>query len=158
MDCLKRLAVDGITLTGHASYLLSMRRREAIKPLLNPRYHGLCSKSVPITDGLFGNNLATTLKTVSEAFDVGRKVANSKRSGVSTSANRDRPTMSRRGDHDFSAYQRDFQASRRDNFRRSRAPATFSRPPQIGQQTNYSRSKRPYNKFADSSARSNAKN
>ncbi|XP_038076366.1 uncharacterized protein LOC119744497 [Patiria miniata] len=71
---IKQFALDGITLSGNASYELSMKRREELKPCLNPMYRGLCSRNTPVTEKLFGQDLNGSMKQVAEAFKAGRKL------------------------------------------------------------------------------------
>ena len=71
---IKQFALDGITLSGNASYELSMKRREELKSCLNPMYRGLCSRNTPVTEKLFGQDLNGSMKQVAEAFKAGRKL------------------------------------------------------------------------------------
>ncbi|XP_071790451.1 uncharacterized protein [Asterias amurensis] len=58
----------------NASYESSMKRRDDLKPCLNPMYKGLCSRSTPVSDKLFGQDLNSSMKQVAEAFKAGRKL------------------------------------------------------------------------------------
>ena len=69
-----RLAVDGIAMCGFVSYEMSMRRRASMKPFISPKYRGICSRSAPPGEYLFGDDLQANLKKVSEAYQVGQKI------------------------------------------------------------------------------------
>ena len=66
---------DALTLLGHASRELSLRRRQAIKPHLNRELTGLCSDAVPITSQLFGDTLSASLKEIKELDRLSNSVA-----------------------------------------------------------------------------------
>ncbi|XP_071509229.1 uncharacterized protein [Diadema antillarum] len=93
-----RLAVDGVTLCGNASYEMSMRRREELKPAFNQKYRGICSRSIPVGETLFGKDLQTTLKNVGESYLVGQKVNSS-----------DRPRRRSFGSRRMEPYRHNFQ-------------------------------------------------
>ena len=57
-----RQSLDAISLLGHASREISLRRRIAIRPHLNENIAKICHDSVLITDSLFGDNLPATPK------------------------------------------------------------------------------------------------
>jgi hypothetical protein len=51
-----------VALLGHVTHqLLSMHRRQAIKPFLNKEYATLCSPQGPVTEFLFGDELQSQL-------------------------------------------------------------------------------------------------
>lgn len=54
-------------------FLLNTRRRDAIKPDLNPMYRPLCSKQVPITNLLFGDDLTKALRDIRDLNQVARR-------------------------------------------------------------------------------------
>ena len=58
----KELHSDALILLGHVSTDLSQRRRLALKPHLNKDLAGMCADMVPVTEHLFGDNLAASLK------------------------------------------------------------------------------------------------
>ena len=71
--------MDSITLFGHANCKLNMKRREIIKPDLNPPYTRLCKKEIKPTTKLSGDDLSKHLKEMSEVKRAGQqmqKVAN----------------------------------------------------------------------------------
>ena len=63
-----RKAADAIALLGHASQELSLRRSGALKPFVNKTIAHMCDENsgVSVTDKLFGDNLAATIKDMKE--------------------------------------------------------------------------------------------
>ena len=55
------LASDSMALISSANRELNMKRRETIKPTLQPDYKPLCSTQVSITSKLFGENLQSDM-------------------------------------------------------------------------------------------------
>ncbi len=72
VDRVNNLALDGITLAGNASFELSIKRREELKNVLNQMYRGLCSRSTPISEMLFGKYINATMKQVAQAYKAGK--------------------------------------------------------------------------------------
>lgn len=72
---ISRLTVDGITMCGFASYEMSMKRREELKPFFNPKYRGICNRSIPPGEYLFGEDLQASLKKASETYQVGQRIS-----------------------------------------------------------------------------------
>ena len=72
--------MDSIALFGHANWKLNTKRREIIKPDLNPPYTRLCKKEIKLTmTKLSGDDLSKHLKEMSEVKRAGQqmqKVAN----------------------------------------------------------------------------------
>ena len=58
--------LDSIALFGHANWKINTKRREIIKPDLNPPYTRLCKEEIKPTTKLFGNDLSKHLKEMSE--------------------------------------------------------------------------------------------
>ena len=58
--------MDSIALFGHANWKLNRKRREMIKPDLNPPYTRLCKEEIKPTTKLFGDDLSKHLKEMSE--------------------------------------------------------------------------------------------
>ena len=54
--------MDSIALFGHANWKLNKKRREIIKPDLNPPYTRLCKKEIKAVTKLFGDDLFKHLK------------------------------------------------------------------------------------------------
>ena len=50
-----------------ANWKLNMKRRELIKPDLNPPYTRLCKEEVKLSSKLFGEDLSKQLKEMTEA-------------------------------------------------------------------------------------------
>lgn len=50
--------MDSIALFGHANWKLNMKRKEIIKPDLNPPYTRLCKEEIKPTTKLFGDDLS----------------------------------------------------------------------------------------------------
>lgn len=57
---------DAISLIGHAFFLISSKRRASIKSFLNDRYAKICSRDIPITSFLFGDNCMSKLKEMGD--------------------------------------------------------------------------------------------
>ena len=72
-----RKATDAIALLGHASQELSLRRHGALKPYVNKTIARLCDENsgVSVTDKLFGDNLAATIKDMKELDKLGASVS-----------------------------------------------------------------------------------
>jgi hypothetical protein len=68
-----RKGTDALALLGHACSDLSIRRRVMLKPFVNKQYQGICDESCgpKITDKLFGDNLATSIKEAKEMDRLG---------------------------------------------------------------------------------------
>ena len=65
MEAFKK-GLDAFVFLVAASRELSFRRRELIKPGLNKDYAHLCAMNVPVTDFLFGDDLAQQVKDLTE--------------------------------------------------------------------------------------------
>lgn len=57
IDDIVKMGTDALAVMGHGFHQLCLRRRELIKPEIDPRFHGLFNPSVAHTDCLFGGNL-----------------------------------------------------------------------------------------------------
>ena len=66
--------MDSIALFGHANWKLNMKRREIIKPDLNPPYTRLCKEEIKPTTKLFGDDLSKHLKEMSEVKRAGQQM------------------------------------------------------------------------------------
>lgn len=64
---------DSLALFGHATYDLSLRRRDIMRPSVNQELQALCNQQIPVTDFMFGDHLQSSLKTIKEC----NKIANS---------------------------------------------------------------------------------
>ena len=69
-DCVRR-STDAIAQLGHASREMSFRRRSSLKPFVNKTVARMCDESsgVPITDKLFGDNLAASIREMKQNLD-----------------------------------------------------------------------------------------
>jgi len=66
---------DAMALLSSADYEISMKRRDAIKPDLNPTVRSqLCSPQNKVTECLFGDDLTQILKDINEVNRVGQKI------------------------------------------------------------------------------------
>ena len=52
--------MDSIALLGHANWKLNIKRREVIKPDLNPPFTRLCKEEIKPKTKLFGDDLSPT--------------------------------------------------------------------------------------------------
>lgn len=68
----KTLLSDTLTLMGQAQYNLSVRRRYFIRPNLKKKYSGLCNISTPITNNLFGDDIAKDIKNCESVNFLGK--------------------------------------------------------------------------------------
>lgn len=72
-----RKGTDAIALLGHAAQDISTKRRAAVKPYVNKSVSRMCddSSNIPVTDKLFGDNLASTVKDMKELDKLGASVS-----------------------------------------------------------------------------------
>ena len=66
--------MDSIALVANANYKLNMKRRELIKPDLNPPFTRLCKEDIKPSTKLFGDELSKHLKDMAEAKKAGRQM------------------------------------------------------------------------------------
>ena len=66
--------MDSIALVANANYKLNMKRRELIKPDLNPPFTRLCKEDIKPSSKLFGDELSKHLKDLAEAKKAGRQM------------------------------------------------------------------------------------
>ena len=66
--------MDSVAMLGNTNWKLSMKRRELIKPELNPPYTRLCKEDITLSTKLFGDDLAKHLKDMSEAKKAGQQM------------------------------------------------------------------------------------
>lgn len=69
----KSVLSDAMTLIGQVQYSLSVRRRYMIRPTLKRKYYGLCNINKPITNKLFGDELAKDIKACESMSFVGKE-------------------------------------------------------------------------------------
>lgn len=66
--------MDNVALLGNANWKLNMKRRELIKPDINPPFTRLCREEIKPTLKLFGDDLPKHMKDMSEATKVGKQM------------------------------------------------------------------------------------
>ena len=66
--------MDSVARLGNTNWKLNMKRRELIKPELNPPYTRLCKEDITLSTKLFGDDLAKHLKDMSEAKKAGQQM------------------------------------------------------------------------------------
>ena len=66
--------MDSIALLGNANWKINMKRRELIKPDLNPAFTRLCREEIKPTLKLFGDDLSKHMKDMSEATKVSKQM------------------------------------------------------------------------------------
>ena len=69
---------DAIALLGHASYDMSLRRRELLKPAINKELRSLCGQQTQVTDLLFGNDIQNSLKAIQECNKISKTLTPNK--------------------------------------------------------------------------------
>lgn len=71
--------VDAFTLVAQVNRNTNLKRRELIKPDLNPAFRHICAPTVPITSLLFGDDLEGVIKSQTEANKVKLQLGNTSR-------------------------------------------------------------------------------
>ena len=66
--------LGGKSRSSHTNWKLNMKRRELIKPDLNPPYTRLCKEDIKPSAKLFGDDLPKHLKDMAEAKKVGQQM------------------------------------------------------------------------------------
>ena len=64
-----------VALLGNAFLESSYRRRDLLKPAINPRFHSLCGSKTPITNFLFGDNVLESAKSIQSSHKMTRNFA-----------------------------------------------------------------------------------
>ena len=64
---------DAITFLVHAAFLVSLKRREFLKPDIAVAYQSVCSKSNLVTAFLFGDELPKHIKDIGEVNKIAKK-------------------------------------------------------------------------------------
>ena len=130
--------MDSIALLANANFKLNMKRRELIKPDLNPPYTSLCKDEIKPSTKLFGDDLSKHLKEMSEAKKAGRQMQKS--------------SVTRTSNHGFTKAGR--QKFRRSNFKpydRSYDRTSSQKTPQQRPFLGYSRAHKSAQKKASQS-------
>lgn len=65
---------DSLTFLGNACYQTSLKRRENLKPELSKSFQALCLQSTPVTQSLFGDDLAKHVDEIAKANKITSKV------------------------------------------------------------------------------------
>ena len=105
---------DSLPFIGNASFQVSLKRRELLKPDLSKDFRSLCSPSTPLSRFLFGDELSKIVEDITKANKIMAKVM--PKEGKTSSDNRqakrpflrDRSTASRRGRYNYSYNKREF--------------------------------------------------
>ena len=64
-----------VALLGNAFLESSYRRRDLLKPAINPRFHSLCGSKTPVTNFLFGDNVLESAKSIQSSQKMTRNFA-----------------------------------------------------------------------------------
>ena len=64
-----------VALLGNAFLESSYRRRDLLKPAINPRFHSLCGSKTPVTNFLFGDNVLESAKSIQSSQKMTRSFA-----------------------------------------------------------------------------------
>ena len=75
--------MDAIAILGNANWRLNMKRREIVKPEINPPYTRLCKEEIKPSQKLFGDDLSKHLKEMTDAKRAGQQMQKSSQSGKS---------------------------------------------------------------------------
>ena len=67
--------IDSLALLGHATYELSLWRRDIMRPSINKELRALCNQQFPVTDFLFGDDVQSSLKTIKECNKIASSVS-----------------------------------------------------------------------------------
>ena len=65
---------DALALMGHTNYMINMFRRDQIKPELKKEYRSLCNANLPVTEHLFGDELAKASKEVEDKNKISNRM------------------------------------------------------------------------------------
>ena len=92
--------MDSVAMLGNTNWKLNMKRRELIKPELNPPYTPLCKEDIAVSTKLFGDDLPKHLKDMSEAKKAGQQM----QKPYSNSSNRGAVNSQKRNFSSFKPY------------------------------------------------------
>ena len=115
---------DSLSFIGNASFQVSLKRRELLKPDLSRNFRSLCSSSTPLSRFLFGDELSKSVKDITRANKIMAKVMPKKRKTSSDDRQnkrpflRDRSTASRRGHYNYSFNKRDFSRGKPSHYKK----------------------------------------
>ena len=85
--------MDAVAILGNANWRLNMKRREIIKPELNPPYTRLCKEEIKPSQKLYGDDLPKHLKEMTDAKRAGQQVQKSSQSSKSHKQKGHRSTL-----------------------------------------------------------------
>lgn len=66
---------DSLALLGHANYQINMTRRDLLRPELKREYAHLCTRSLPVTKELFGDDISKTAKEIEDFAKIGHRMS-----------------------------------------------------------------------------------
>ncbi|XP_074608408.1 uncharacterized protein LOC141861082 [Acropora palmata] len=99
-DIIRKLT-DSIALMGHATYELSLRRRDLMRPSINKELRSLCNQQIPVTDQLFVNDVQNSLKTIKECNKIANNCTQAQGSEHKRYNNGYKPFLGHRKDHGY---------------------------------------------------------
>ena len=85
--------MDAIAILGNANWRLNMKRRETVKPEINPPYTRLCKEEIKPSQKLYGDDLPKHLKEMTDAKRAGQQVQKSSQSSKSHKQKGHRSTL-----------------------------------------------------------------
>ena len=115
---------DSLSFISNASFQVSLKHRELLKPDLSRSFRSLCSSSTPLSRFLFGDELSKSVKDITRANKIMAKVMPKKRKTSSDDRQnkrpflRDRSTASRRGHYNYSFNKRDFSRGKPSHYKK----------------------------------------
>ena len=121
LNAIIQSATDAITLLGHASRELTVRRRAAIKPQINKTFSGICNDSVPATNKLFGDNLTSAMKDARDVEKLGAQ--------FSSQENRQKSQVRKDGGWRRKSSTNRFLGQKGDRFQKNNFPRNGPRKP-----------------------------
>ncbi|XP_022809676.1 uncharacterized protein LOC111346668 [Stylophora pistillata] len=130
--------MDSVAMLGNTNWKLNMKRRELIKPELNPPYTRLCKEDITMSTKLFGDDLSKHLKDMSEAKKAGQQM----QKPYSNSSNRGAVHSQKRHFNRFKPYHYDRtrgsgnKSTNRQSFLGQGRPSTPFRKKQSASNTN----------------------
>lgn len=130
--------MDSVAMLGNTNWKLNMKRRELIKPELNPPYTRLCKEDLTMSTKLFGDDLSKHLKDMSEAKKAGQQM----QKPYSNSSNRGAVHSQKRHFNRFKPYHydrtrgSDNKSTNRQSFLGQGRPSTPFRKKQSASNTN----------------------
>lgn len=130
--------MDSVAMLGNTNWKLNMKRRELIKPELNPPYTRLCKEDLTMSTKLFGDDLSKHLKDMSKAKKAGQQM----QKPYSNSSNRGAVHSQKRHFNRFKPYHydrtrgSDNKSTNRQSFLGQGRPSTPFRKKQSASNTN----------------------